>query len=165
MSEATGTNAPAPNSEEAVATRRLVYALAELDGDVVDPEDTPLMAAVGKAVTNVEDLVTQVENLQAQVGVLEDRAPDPSRQEYDQLDRTDKAQVVRSKLKSEANATNGRAKMEYTDVVRAFDGHPSAGHSYDIMETAAEGDGYTLGKGPDGTKRLTFDARSVNDSQ
>jgi hypothetical protein len=142
-----------------IATRKLICRLAELDGEEADPTEMSMVEIVNRSVENVERLTDRIEELEAQVEVLEERAPDPSKKQYDEMDRSDKAAVVRSKLKNEAESTTGTAKATYKDVVRIFDGQPSAGHSYDIMDTAAEGDGFNLGTSPDGTKRLTYNER------
>lgn len=144
---------------ESAAVRRIIYGLAELDGEVLSPDETPLVEAAGKAVENLERLADAVDDLEGGLEELEQRAPDPSKQSYDQMDRGDKATVVRSKLRKEASATTGKSMATYKDIVRMFDGYPSAGHAYDIMETAAEGDGFDLGTSPEGTKRLTYDER------
>lgn len=146
---------------EQAAVRKVIYQLAELDGTETD--DMDIIEATNEAVETVEDLTERVADLEAQVEVLEDRAPSPDDQTYQEMDRMDKAAVVESKLQAEADATNGTAQMSYTDVVRVFDGRPSAGHAYDIMETAATADGISLGQDPDGQKRITYDDRRVND--
>jgi hypothetical protein len=111
----------------------------------------------------ISELEQIVENLQAQIEVLQERAPSLEQQQYDRMDREDKATVVRSKLKQEADATNGTAAVAYKDVVRMFDGQPSAGHAYDIMDTAAQKEGFDIGIDPQGKKRLTHKTGRVND--
>lgn len=123
----------------------------------VDQNTNVAWTKIEQLVDRIDELETTVENLQAAVETLEDRAPDPNQKQYQQMDRADKATVVRSKLKDEATSTNGKAATTYKGVIRIFDGQPSAGHAYSIMETAAEVDGYEYGISPDGTKRLTYD--------
>lgn len=141
---------------EQAALRKVAYGLAELNGDDVDPTETSLVEAAKDGMENLNDLVREVENLRAEVEVLEQRAPEPSKMDYDQMDKADKVTVVRQKLKKQAEGTNGRAAVTYKDVVRMFDGHPSAGHAYDLMETAATDDDYSYGESPNGEKRLTY---------
>jgi len=142
--------------QERAAVRKVIYRLSELDGEEADADEMDILEAANKALENVADLQARVETLEVKFEELDERAPSPDRKAYDQMDRADKATVVRSKLRSEAEATNGTASMQYKDVVRTFDGNPSAGHAYDIMETAAKGDGYALGTNGEGRKRLTF---------
>lgn len=142
---------------EYAAVRKVIYRLAELDGEEVDPDETNLIEAANNALENVEHLDNRVTELEARLEAVEERAPDPAKKSYDAMDKADKATVVRQKLRSTAEATNGKAKMEYQDIIAVFDGHPSAGHAYDIMELAGKEQGYNYGKSPEGTKRLTFD--------
>lgn len=160
MSTTDDHDAPTPTTAEQAAVRKLIYRLAELDGDMVDPDTTPIVVAAGEALDNVAELTARVDTLEAQIETLRERAPDPSRLDYEQMDKHDKATVVRSKLRAEADATNGRAATTYKGVLRMFDGHPSAGHAYNLMAAAAEGDGYKVGESPEGQKRLTY---RVND--
>jgi len=148
------TTQPTSGPEQA-AVRKVIYRLAELDGTECNED---MITAANEALENVENLANRVTELEAQVEALQERAPDPSRMDYDDMDKSDKATVIRSKLKAEADATNGRAKAEYKDVIRMFDGYPSAGHAYDLMEATAELDGCNYSQAPDGSKRLTFKA-------
>lgn len=141
---------------EKAALRKLAYGLAELDGDERDATETSLVEAAKDGMENVADLHRELENLRAEVELLEQRAPEPSKMDYDQMDKADKVTVVRQKLADEAEGTNGRAAITYKDVVRMFDGYPSAGHAYDLMEAAATDEGYSYGESPEGKKRLTY---------
>jgi len=120
----------------------------------------PLVNALRRKVKDQEERITELEDtiteLEAVVDKLQERAPDPSRMEYDDMSRDDKVTVIQSKLKAEADATNGTAKAEYKDVIRMFDGHPSAGHAYGLMEAVGEREGCNYSEAPDGSKRVTF---------
>jgi predicted nucleic acid-binding Zn-ribbon protein len=122
--------------------------------------DAALVDALRKKLNDLDERVETLEaenkDLRAKIEVLEDRAPAPGEQEYEAMDKHDKATVVRSKMKETAKATNGKAKMEYKDVIAVFDGRASPGHAYDIMDVAGDGDGFDYGTAPDGTKRLTY---------
>jgi uncharacterized protein YydD (DUF2326 family) len=120
-----------------------------------------MVEIANRGLENIERLTDRVEELETKVEVLEERAPDPNEKRYAEMDRSDKAAVVQSKLRNEAESTTGTAKATYKDIVRIFDGQPSAGHAYDIMDTAGEGDGFNMGTAPDGTKRLTFNEHKV----
>jgi cell division septum initiation protein DivIVA len=128
-------------------------------------ETDPLVEALRRKVKLLEEqnetLLETVEELEARVNTLEARVPEPAKQEYDQLDKHDKATIVRQKLYETAKSTNGKAAMSYKDVIAVFDGNPSAGHAYDIMGLAGERDGFNYGQGQDGSKRLTVDSRTV----
>ena len=127
----------------------------------------PLVEALRRKVNTLEDHLDDVEaendDLRDRVRTLEQRVPEPSAEEYETLDRPDKATIVAQKLVETAEATNGKASMGYKDVIAVFDGRPSPGHAYDIMELAGERDGYHYGASPSGEKRLTFDLDRVND--
>lgn len=104
----------------------------------------------------IERLEEQMEALQSKVVELEQRAPEPGKQEYDALDRHEKATIARTKLRELAENGGGHAAMNYKDVIQLFDGHPSPGHAYDIMEAAGGREGFEYGKAPNGEKRLTY---------
>jgi len=152
----TGTTGAGP---EQAAVRKVIYSLAELTGEEMDPHETPVLEAASVALDNVEAMQQQLLELEARVDDLEDRAPRPEKKRYDRMDKADKVTVLKQKLRETAEATNGRAAMTYDDVIRAFDGEPSPGQAYDLMEAADSHDGYTYEEAPDGTKRVTH---SVN---
>jgi len=144
---------------EQAAMRKVMYSLAELDGRATD--DMDLLDAANATLENVEQLQRRVTELEAKVDAMNERVPSPDQKAYEEMNKADKATVVRSKLKQEAEATNGRAAVTYKDVIRMFDGAPSAGHAYDIMDAAGETEGFDMGKSPDGTKRLTCNLRKL----
>lgn len=111
----------------------------------------------------ISALEETVEQLQAEIETLTNRVPSAEAKQYDEMDRVDKATVVCSKLRSEADSTGGRAAVKYKDIIRMFDGRPSPGHAYDIMDTAAEQDGFEIGTDPSAEKRLTYDRRRCED--
>ena len=88
----------------------------------------------------INELFEEIERLNDRVDELESRAPTPGEKEYAAMDKSDKATVIREKLYNEATGTNGKAKVGYKDVIRMFDGEPSPGHAYDLMEKAANRD-------------------------
>jgi len=148
-----------PDGPKQAAVRKLIYQLAELDGVEMDPEETGILEAVSRGLQNVNDLLERVDELEDRVETLEQRAPEPTELEYEQMDRTDKAAVVQARLRDQAAGTTGKAAVTYRDVVGIFDGQPSAGHAYDIMETAAEAGPFKIDTSPADTKRLTYDQR------
>lgn len=155
------TNQPVQAGPENAAVRKVIYRLAELDGSTVDPDETNLIEAANTALENVETLDNRVTELETRLESVEDRAPEPSKMKYDSMDKADKATVIQQKLRSTAEATNGKASMDYQDVISVFDGNPSPGHSYDILETAGEKQGYNYGTSPEGTKRLTVNLHDL----
>lgn len=131
--------------------------IAELRADI-----DRLARERAKDLQRISELENTVEDLQAKIEVLEDRAPDPSKKKYDEMDKSDKATVVREKLKKRAKATTGRAAMSYKDVLTIFDGHPSAGHAYDIMRSVGEAEGYDYDTDPEGQKRITVNLQKIS---
>jgi len=148
------TETPTPTGVEQATLRKLAYTLAELDGEPVDPETTPLIEAAREGLDNVQDLQERVAELEDRVTTVEQRAPDPSAKSYDEMDKSDKVTVLRSHLKQQAEGTNGRAALSYRDVIGVFEGHPSPGHAYDLMEQAATAEGFAYDTDYDGNKRV-----------
>lgn len=146
-----------PDGLEQVAARKLIYRLAELDGADLDPTEQNPIDAVNRAVDQVESMVDRIDDLEATVERLESDTVDPDAREYSRMDKHEKAAVVRQKLREVAKNTGGKAAYNYKDVIRVFDGQPSSGHAYDIMDVAGQADRFEYGEAPDGSKRLTVD--------
>lgn len=119
------------------------------------------------AVTKMKRLGEENDRLRERVAELEELVdPDPGSVAYEQLTREQKVHRVRVALLEQATA--GKAPtMKYDDVRWLFDGKPSAGHAYTLMELAAEADGYiheTGGHG-DGNIRVRVEPDAVNDER
>lgn len=111
----------------------------------------------------ITELEETIENLQDQIAMLKERTPAPFEKKYGQMTKGEKATVVRSKLKQEAKKTGGKAAVTYNDVIRMFDGYPSTGHAYNLMEVAAKKDGFDYEESPSGMKRLTVDLQKSSE--
>jgi len=115
----------------------------------------------------VEDLERENAELRRQVAALQSEVdPDPGSKEYSDLSRAEKVRQIRERLVDVAGTDHaGRAAMKYKDVMWLFDGHPSAGHCYDLMERAGELDGfdYSAAGGGKGDKRVTVNLDAVKD--
>jgi len=132
--------------------------------DTPDPDELPALvdALRRKCARQAEE----IETLRTRVGDLENVVdPDPGGTEYDQLTKDQKVWRVRKKLAELAAAKAGTYAMDYKDIMMLFDGHPSSGHCYDLMERAAEIDGYDDGQNPNGKRRLTVNLEAVNDER
>jgi len=141
---------------EAAAVRRVLWSLA---GDDANTDTDTMMDAAEAAVARVESLEERLAEMEELVD------PDPGGKAYEQLTKDQKVHRVRTALLEQAgNARNGKAKMNYKEVMWLFDGHPSAGHAYDLMERAGSIDGYAYdAAGGDGEKRVRVDTDAVND--
>lgn len=137
------------------ALRQLVWGLAPSDAE---DYDTIIQA--------VHEIVDENQELRERVAELEELVdPDPGATEYSQLTKPQKVSRVRAALVEEAEKRGGRAALHYDDVKWLFDGHPSAGHCYDLMERAAEMDGFAYDQpsGDGGQKRVRVNLDGVND--
>lgn len=114
-----------------------------------------------------------IEEHEREIGALRNRVaelenlvePDPGKGEYDQLSKDRKVWRIRKKLAETAAEGRGAASMDYKDIMWLFDGHPSSGHCYNLMERAGEVDGYEYDKAPDGQRRITVELEGVNDER
>ena len=107
------------------------------------------------------------ERLRDRVAELEELVdPDPGGVAYEQLTRDQKVHRVRVALFEQATAGNTPV-MKYDDVRWLFDGKPSPGHAYDLMELAASADGYVYEEGGHGSgqKRIRVEPDAVNDER
>lgn len=127
-------------------------------------DEITLVDALRQKVKNQEERIEDLEDRLADMEELVD--PDPGHTDYAQLTPDQKVHRVRKHLAQEA-AKGNRPTMQYNDVKWLFDGHPSPGHCYDLMERAAEADGYTYdtsGHGnQQGQKRVRVNLDAVND--
>ena len=86
-------------------------------------------------------------------------------QDYRDLSLDEKVGRVREHLFSRAQASGGRAALDYNDIVwSVFDGEPSADHAYKLMRLAADVDGFDVENPRKGNKKLTVDVRQAKRS-
>ena len=112
----------------------------------------------------IEELEAENDQLRDDLATLNTVVdPDPGRTEYDQLARSHKVNRIRTTLAETAARSNGKDAMKYKEVMMLFDGHPSPGHCYDLMERAAHLDGFAYDDGRDGEKRIRVNLPDVND--
>jgi len=120
------------------------------------------------AIQKLKRLGDENGELRERVAELEELVdPDPGNVAYEQLTKSQKIHRVRKALLETATRTNGVASMKYKEVMALFNNRPSPGHAYDLMEAAAQIDGYTYdaaGQGR-GDKRVRVDADGVNDDR
>ncbi|MFB6256468.1 MAG: hypothetical protein ABEH58_07060 [Haloplanus sp.] len=112
----------------------------------------------------VDEVEAENESLRERVADLEQVVdPDPGAVEYDELSRPRKVHRVRRRLVETAARTNGKAAMQYSDVMWLFDGHPSRGHCYDLMSLAGDLDGFRYDNTGDTQHRILANLDGVND--
>ena len=136
-------------------------------GDELEQRLDALEAWQDAAVTKMKRLGEENERLRDRVAELEELVdPDPGGVAYEQLTSDQKVHRIRVALLEQATA--GKAPtMKYDDVRWLFDGKPSAGHAYDLMERVANADGYVYETGGhgDGQKRIRVEPDAVNDER
>ena len=103
----------------------------------------------------IEDLKQDIEELRHVVNV------DLDGKRYQQLTRDDKVREIQAALLSEAlGRQTQKAAMNYTDVRWLFNGKPSTGHTYTLMEVAGQGTGFDYQE-RDEKNRIVVDAGEV----
>lgn len=140
--------------------------------DTLDDRVDELEALVDALRRRSESLQHDVWELEEENDQLRDRVadleeivnPDPTSREYDHLSKPQKVHRIRRSLVEKAAQTRGAARMQYDDVQWLFDGHPSPGHAYDLMELAAQLDGFEYDTpGDGGKKRVRVNLDAVKD--
>jgi len=120
---------------------------------------------VAHAVNRITEIADKNERLRERVGELEaELNPNPDSKPYKELSRDEKVQKLREYLVSMASSKHSeKFAMEYNDVVTLFEGHPSPGHAYDLMEIAGNADGFEFKEFDDRTNQLRVNLDGVND--
>lgn len=113
----------------------------------------------------VEDLETENAQLRDRLADLEEIVdPDPASRDYTELSREQKVHRVRRALVEQAaTQQTGKTSMAYDDVQWLFDGHPSPGHAYDLMELAGNLAGFEHVDPDDRQQQIRVDLDAVND--
>lgn len=104
-------------------------------------------SAAVNAMNTAGDLEEHVERHEERISEVEAKVdPDPHMLQYQELDREQKVRMVREHLAMHARASaSGGANITYRDVqFNVFGGEPSPHHCYDLMELAANADGYRM---------------------
>jgi len=115
------------------------------------------------AMQRIRDLEAENERLRDRVAELEATQPDTDGYPDD---RDTRIGMVRSHLIERARNQHGKAAIDYKDVkYGVFQGEPSPGHCYDLMERAADMDGFAYDRpsGEGGQKRVRVNLDGVND--
>lgn len=99
---------------------------------------------------SIQDVLDEIDRLDNRLDEMGERLrrvervvdTDPDRVEYQEMSKGQKVYRIRQELVEKATATNGKWRLDYQDVKALFNGQPSAGHCYNLMEAAAEMDGF-----------------------
>lgn len=136
---------------EMAALRKLAYGLGDVD------DDASLFEAVDAALERIDDLEAETAELQGAVDT------DLHFREWKEMTKKDKVRRIQAELVESAQETqNGKDSMDYQDVIWLFNNRPSAGHVYNLMEVAAEGEGFTYEQAGNGqNNRLLVDLNAV----
>ena len=111
----------------------------------------------------VNDLEEENDHLRGELAELREVVnPDPGRTDYDSLSKGQKVHRVRRYLVEQAaTSPTSRSQLKYKEVQTLFNGNPSAGHAYDLMQAAGNLDGFDYAES--GEKRVRVNLESVND--
>ena len=128
-----------------------------------DSETERLSFDLSQANRRITELQETVDALADRVADLERVVdPDGTATDYDGLTREQKVFQLRTALVRRAFDNAGRAAMQYGEIQSLFGNRPSPGHAYDLMDHAAEMDGFRIDDTAD-AKRLTVKTDAVND--
>lgn len=122
--------------------------------------DEALVDALKRKVNHQAERIDQLEEQVAELLQVVDT--DMAAVDYEKKTRKDKVREIRTALYRNSNA-NGRATMNYREVVALFNGHPSPGHAYDLMQLVANADGYEYRERTEGENKIAVQTADVND--
>jgi len=132
--------------------------------DDLPPLVDALQRKINAQARQIEDLEDTLEATRGRVAHLEEIInPDPNTTTYEELTKSQKVYQVRENLVEEAAEGRGVATLEYKEVKWLFDGQPSVGHCYELMELAGELDGFNYEERDEADNRVTVKLDSVND--
>jgi hypothetical protein len=138
----------------------------------VDPKDALQVAQ--RALAKANDLEEELEELRSahqdaveQLTKHELRLSEQDEdRDYDTLDRDTKIGMVREHAFDRAVDSGGRTTIDYNDVKwSVFDGEPGAAHCYNLMEWAAEAEGFRVRDPENGNRHLAVDADRAKSSR
>lgn len=109
-------------------------------------------------------LVDRLRAVEERLARIEELA-DPDGLEWERMDRSEKVRRVRQHLVNRAKKRDGKASLDYREVIALFDGHPSDGTAYSLMEAAGTKDGFDCGTRHGGNKRVTVDLGRLKDQR
>jgi hypothetical protein len=116
--------------------------------------------------STVQDVNNRIDDIESRLTALEDAVnTDLRRKEYEQMDKRDKARLVQFNLIETAkDRPTDKAAMTYKEVKYLFNGQPSPGHLYDIMEAAGNEAGFSYQTRDENNNRITVDLGAVKES-
>ena len=126
-----------------------------------------VISKISELNNRVEELEETVDDLQDTVTILENVVDvDLDRKSYEELTREDKAREIQTALIKEAESSStGKAAMNFREVRLLFNGRPSTGHCYDLMDLAAQEQGFDYQeRDADGNNRIVVDLEDVKES-
>lgn len=89
---------------------------------------------------------------------VEDRVDDPKTLEWEEMSKAQRVSRIRQHLAERAESSPyGKASMDAGEIDSLFNGHPSTGYTYKLMDAVAQADGYDVDKPKNGNKRVTVD--------
>jgi DNA repair exonuclease SbcCD ATPase subunit len=112
----------------------------------------------------IETLEAETAEVRERLATLEGRVtPDPATKEYDEKTRDERVREIRVTIARTASNSGGKAAMDYNDVLMLFNGHPSPGYAYKLLELAANLDGFTYEQREGANDRLCVNMDAVSD--
>lgn len=109
-------------------------------------------------------LRSENEDLRERLGKLESVVDtDFNEVGYERMERDEKVRYIRWKIAQIARNTNGKAMMDYKDVMTLFDGKPSPGHTFDLMSEVANKEGFDFQERTDQNNRIVVNTDAVKD--
>jgi nitrate reductase NapAB chaperone NapD len=147
------------NGPEWTAVLRVVYTLTDYEMRAHEGADGPnIIQVAGEAQETLADIERRLSELESAVDT------ELHFREWREMTKKDKVRRLQHELAEAAqDAANGKAAMDYNDVRWLFNNRPSAGHCYNLMEIAAEAEGFNYDDRAEGqTNRITVNLDAVN---
>ena len=147
----------------------LVEVVVELSNrvDEVEDQNEHLRDSLRSVVKVVNENQQKIDDLDGRV------TPNALSKSYHDKDRDELVFELRVVLCRRAKSSNGKAQMDYNNVLSVFNEHPSDGYAYKLMKQAADYDedtkkshypGFTYKVFDDRPNKLRVDLDAVNDN-
>lgn len=134
--------------------------VSKLEARLPEHDELEVSDVDTQAIAELQDRIGGLERQVAALRSLHDA--DLERKAYQDLTKQEKIQEIRlAPIREAAGMRTKKGSMDYQGVLFLFNGQPSTGHIYELMQLAGQADGFNYQEREE-NNRLTVDLRNVD---